>query len=232
MLKTAPKNIRWLILISLLLLTLMTAARILLFYIFRASGQTVRGALAAFWLGVRYDLREVGIAAVCLLLLGLLRPLNPFISKFGKIFWITVFSIFVFVLLCFYTVDYFHYDYLHQRLNASVLNFLEDAPTSFSMVKQTYPLLIIIPLIFLLTFLIMLLIFKIYKTIDSQNAYKVTTKSQWAWGIPVFIVFAVGVFGRLGQYPLRWSDSFALDDDYMSQLALNPVQNFFSYPWI
>ena len=34
--------------------------------------------------------------------------------------------------------------------------------------------------------------------------------------------------GRIGQFPLRWSDAFALGDDYKAGLAFNPIQSFFS----
>src|SRR6476620_11083599 len=40
--------------------------------------------------------------------------------------------------------------------------------------------------------------------------------------------FRVGIFGRINQYPLRWSDAFQLGDDYKAQLALNPFESFFN----
>jgi phosphoglycerol transferase MdoB-like AlkP superfamily enzyme len=47
-------------------------------------------------------------------------------------------------------------------------------------------------------------------------------------GVLFFILCAIGIFGRVGQYPLRWSDAFSLGNDNASQLALNPFQSFFS----
>ncbi|HEV2832153.1 MAG TPA: LTA synthase family protein, partial [Hanamia sp.] len=42
------------------------------------------------------------------------------------------------------------------------------------------------------------------------------------------LVLGIGIFGRINQYPLRWSDAFSLDDDFKANLALNPVQSFLS----
>src|SRR5690606_39215339 len=42
------------------------------------------------------------------------------------------------------------------------------------------------------------------------------------------LLLALGIFGRINQYPLRWSDAFALDDDFKANLSLNPVQSFLS----
>ncbi len=39
---------------------------------------------------------------------------------------------------------------------------------------------------------------------------------------------SVSTFGRVGQYPLRWSDAFSLGDDFKGNAALNPFQSFFS----
>ena len=38
----------------------------------------------------------------------------------------------------------------------------------------------------------------------------------------------LGIFGRIGQYPLRWSDAFSEGGDYQANLSLNPFQSFFS----
>ena len=226
--KSAPKNIRWLVVISLLLLAIMTIDRLVVFFAFRITGQTMLGSLNALVLGIRYDLREAGIVAITLLLFASLKPINPFVTRFGKILWLTLLSVFTVLLLFVYVADFIHYDYLHQRLNASALNFLHDAGISFNMVVQTYPVIKITLLLLALSFVAILLINKTYKKIAAQNTERVTAKNSWTWGIILFILYGLGIYGHLGQYPLRWSDAFALGDDQLSQLALNPVQSFVS----
>ena len=58
------------------------------------------------------------------------------------------------IALLFFAVDFAHYAYLEQRLNASVLNYLEDARISITMVWQSYPVIrIILGLIVVIVFL-------------------------------------------------------------------------------
>jgi len=228
MFRTAPRYIRWIISVSFLFLVLMTLARLALFFFFKTTGQSFTQSIPAFWLGARYDLREVGVMAVVMLLLGTIRPLNAFATNLGKRFWFTLLSIFTLLLVLFYMLDFEHYDYLNQRLNASALNFLQDAQVSFGMIMQTYPVFRLVFALIVLVVLIMFIVNRMHRSIANQPADKVTKGSSWVWGILVFLLFGGGVYGHLGQYPLRWSDAFSLGDDHLSQLALNPVQSFFS----
>ena len=43
-----------------------------------------------------------------------------------------------------------------------------------------------------------------------------------------FLIFGVFIFGKIGQFPLRWSDAYTLSDDFKANLALNPFQSFLS----
>ncbi len=155
------------------------------------------------------------------------RNCSPFLTRSSKIIFQVYFFIFTLFLGLLYAVDFQHYDYLHQRLNASVLNYAGDAKISMSMVWQTYPvfkllILVIISAIFLSW------IINVWFNLFDRTRF-------WGHGITkiilryVFIfLLALGIFGRLNQYPLRWSDAFAFDDDFKANLALNPVQSFLS----
>ena len=55
-----------------------------------------------------------------------------------------------------------------------------------------------------------------------------TRRSRNLFFILSFLLLGLGIFGRIGQYPLRWSDAFALGSDYKANLALNPLESFFS----
>ncbi|RYY21106.1 MAG: hypothetical protein EOO04_18820 [Chitinophagaceae bacterium] len=44
----------------------------------------------------------------------------------------------------------------------------------------------------------------------------------------MILVCGFMIFGRFNQYPLRWSDAFALGNDYKANLALNPFESFFN----
>ena len=92
------------------------------------------------------------------------------------------------------------------------------------MVWQTYPVLkIFIAIIFTVLF-VYWLINKWY----TRSKPQAPTPSQPVFSIILFLVLALGIFGRIGQYPLRWSDAFVFGDEFKSSVSLNPVQSFFS----
>jgi len=62
----------------------------------------------------------------------------------------------------------------------------------------------------------------------SKQTYTGTKRSRIIFFIGSFLVCGFFIFGRLAQYPLRWSDAFALGGDYKAGLALNPFESFFS----
>ena len=95
------------------------------------------------------------------------------------------------------------------------------------MVWQTYPVIwLVIALIggvFLMRWFINLTFLQI-----EERSVKSTRSSRISWGIVFFLVLALGIFGRVGQYPLRWSDAATLGSDFKAQVAYNPFQSFFS----
>ncbi len=152
---------------------------------------------------------------------------NPFRNRTSKKVFKWYFFIISICLILFFTIDFEHYDYLHQRLNASILNYAEDAKISMSMIRQTYPvftlLLIIIAGSSFLYFLI-----NVWFTFLKTGRYHGNGIAKIVMGYLFTILLGLGIFGRLNQYPLRWSDAFSYDDDFKANLALNPVQSFLS----
>src|SRR5687767_11718162 len=125
-----PKQIRWIFGIMVLLLLMMTVYRLAFFYTFRAPDRPLPGS--AFLLGFRYDIRFISIIGLITLFLSYLN--DPFRYNKLNTFWKFFLSILLLLLLVFLSTDFYHYDYLQQRLNATVLNFLQDAAISFSMI--------------------------------------------------------------------------------------------------
>jgi glucan phosphoethanolaminetransferase (alkaline phosphatase superfamily) len=64
-----------------------------------------------------------------------------------------------------------------------------------------------------------------YETVGSKVKIAITQ-------IAFFIILLYSAIGNIiyegGQYPLRWSDAYSLGSDYKANLALNPMQSFFS----
>lgn len=175
----------------------------------------------------------VSIIVICLLFILYLfwlfstKNCNPFANHTSKKICKWYFLIISICLTLLYTIDFEHYDYLHQRLNASVLNYAEDAKISMSMVWQTYPVLTLIFIIIGGSLLLYLLINAWFPFLKSSR-YRSHGITRIVLSVIFIFVLALGIFGRLNQYPLRWSDAFSYDDDFKANLALNPVQSFLS----
>ncbi|MBS1744199.1 MAG: sulfatase-like hydrolase/transferase [Bacteroidetes bacterium] len=220
-----PRIIRWVFSVLFLFFILMSLYRLLFFFHYQPANRPFSGS--AFLLGMRYDARMVSILGIVMLLLCLIPFLNPFKRKAAVGFWTIFLSLVFFISLIVYGADFYHYDYLHQRLNASVLNYLQDAGISAGMMWQTYPLLKIS-----VAFIVLLLLFagwtkrKLKAFQEKQPLEK--SKLNTVWYIVFVLILGGYCFGKLNQYPLRWSDAFIFTDEFKSATALNPYQSFFS----
>ncbi|KAA5537412.1 sulfatase-like hydrolase/transferase [Taibaiella lutea] len=223
-----PKNIKWLLGCGILFLLLMTVLRIVFLNIFPApSGSQPVPVAEILWLGLRFDARIIAIVSLILFLKGLVPFLNPFETRAGKRFALIVWSVFIIIIGIFYAVDFANYAYLNERLNASLLNYVADAETSASMMWQTYPVIKIIVAIVIALLAFLFIIKLLYRKIKKDNIV-LTRQSKGIYGIGYFLLLALLIFGRVGQYPLRWSDAFSMGNDYASNAALNPFQSFAS----
>ena len=228
LLQKIPKLLRWIFSVVLLFLITMTICRLVFFWTYNPPGKAFSGS--AFLLGLRFDARIACIIGLTILILCAFSLINPFKNTAAKKFWNILLPFAYVTLLLFYFIDYYHFDYLHQRLNASVLNYLQDAGISYKMMWQTYPLVkATLALIVLAIAARWLFAGLLNKYIQQNSFYK--RKGTIAFIISFFILAQciVGkVVVRPGQFPLRWSDAFTLSDDFKANLALNPFQSFIS----
>jgi phosphoglycerol transferase MdoB-like AlkP superfamily enzyme len=225
--QTIPRLVRWIFSVALFLFVLMFLMRLAAYWYFKPVDLSFNNALKSFWLGFRFDAREVGIISLLLLLIGSVPALHPFKTRIGKRITLWLLFISLLAIIIFYVFDFLHFRYLLQRLNASALAFLEDAKISGSMVWQTYPVIKIVAGMLVALFVLFWIIRKLYKLIEKKT-YKGSKTNRIIWGVVIFLICALGIFGRVGQYPLRWSDAFDLGSDFQATLALNPFQSFFS----
>ncbi len=219
-----PQLLRWIFSVALFLLIVMTIARLLVYFEFNPPDKAFSGS--AFIMGLRYDARVVSIVGIIIMLLCAIPLLNPFNNYKAKTFWNIFLPVLFLILVIILAIDFYHFDYLHQRLNATVLNYLEDAGISFNMMWQSYPLLKI-SIGFILLFFVGRFIFsRLLARYQHQNSFY-KRKGRLLYVI-AFLLFGACVFGKIGQFPLRWSDAYTLSDDFKANLALNPFQSFFS----
>ena len=151
--------------------------------------------------------------------------LNPFQNKRAAMIYQVYFGIFALVLALFYVIDFCYFDYLHHRLNASILNFVEDAKISAFMVVQSYPVLWLTLLVLIISSIFYISCRIIFRRIRDRDVPRRYTTSV---DVTIFCILALGIFGSTTPYPLRWGDAFTLGSDAKANVALNPMQSFFS----
>src|SRR6185312_10601229 len=222
-----PKLIRWIFWTGIIFLVLMSLLRFIFYLSFPHSGGAAGSAASAFLLGFRFDLRMVCILLEAMLIIGILKRTDPFHSSSGRKAEFILLGIASLFFSFFYIVDFAHYSYLSQRLSGSVLNYLQDAGISLNMVWQTYPVIRLLLALLIGSLVLFWLVKKSFSFVARREKPK-TGRKKWIWMLSCFLLLGLGIFGNLGQFPLRWSDAYSLGSDYRANLALNPFQSFFS----
>src|SRR5688500_5788920 len=132
-----PRYIQWISLTGLIFLFIMTLLRLTLTWLFPVPTENFSELVPSFFLGFRYDLRIVSIIALILFILGSIGFLHPLNKKVGRTVALSLWLIFILILVLFYLVDFTNYAYLSQRMNANLLNYVEDAGISMKMMWQS-----------------------------------------------------------------------------------------------
>lgn len=219
-----PRLIRWILSVSLVFLLFMTCYRIAFFLKYNPAGKPFSGS--AFLMGLRFDVKFTGMLAMAMLILSAFPFLNPMKRQWASAIWKPLLTLVFLAVMLFYVADFYYYDYLQQRLNAAILNYTADAAISSSMVWQSYPVIRVLFIVLIIAagawFLFGYLVHRF------QTAFTVSERKGIGWYVLFFLLTGIGIFGKLGQFPLRWSDAFTLSDTFKANLSLNPFQSFFS----
>lgn len=214
---------RWIVSTGLVLLAAMMVFRLIFLFRYSPSGASVPGN--ALLLGLRFDIKFVCILITGMLVLCAIPFLHPFKNCSARIIWTVFFAIFLPAMLFFYAADYYYYDYVKLRLNAGVLEYLQDTKVSSGMVWETYPIVRIMLGIAVLS-IIGAIVFN--KTLlRYQTTHVVNKRSGIGYYIIFLLLFGLGIFGRLHSPNLRWSDAFVFNNTFKATVALNPFQSFF-----
>lgn len=215
---------RWITSVLLIFVGVMGLLRLFFYWQYNPPGKSFSGG--AILMGLRFDIKFAAIMAVTILVLCILPFLNPFKKPRAAIFWNFLVPLVFFLMLFVYAIDFFHYSYVQQRLNAAILSYFNDAAITLNMGLESYPvfrvslLIIIAAVVFAFIFKKLLFHYQTQLVIDRRKGV--------GWYILFFLLFALGIFGKLGQFNLRWSDAFTLSDNFKANAALNPFQSFFS----
>jgi len=221
-----PKTIQWIIKLFIIYLSIFTGFRVITMFCFKPAATKVFELLPSFWLGLKYDLRWIAIVLLPISCISLFPKFSPFYSERCKRGWAIYLAIVTLLLLFFFGADFGHFAYVSTRLNASALNFAEDAKISFEMLWQSYPVVWIIAGLLGAVAMMGWMFARTHVSIEERNINVHKFSYNRRWHIAAIVLLGWFLFGFLTLAPLRWRDAFALNDNFKSYLALNPLQNF------
>ncbi len=223
-----PKTIQWLVKLFLIYLVIFTGFRIATVIFFKPAGLRIAALLPSFWLGLKYDLRWIAFILLPIALISLYTKLSPFYSEGMKRFWTIYLGIITLLVLFFYGADFGQFAYINARLNADALIFAEDPRESLKMVWQSYP---VIWIFIGLVGAVLMMVWMFRRTHvgveeRNNNIHKFSYKRRWH--LASFLLLGWFMYGFFTAYPLNFFRAFSLNDEFKSNLALNPLQNFFT----
>lgn len=226
-LKPVPLTIQWIVKLWFIYLLIFTVLRIATVILFIPARTEVLGLMPSFALGFRYDTRWISIILLPIAMLSINAKLSPFYSEKNKKAWSLYLAFTTLLVLFFYGADFGNFSYNHTRLNASALNFAEDPKISALMLWQSYPM----SWILLALILAVAMLTQLFKRTHVITARKNTASLiEWKrkWHLAIILVLSWCIYGIFSFQPLKWNDAFALNDNFKSYVALNPLQNFFT----
>lgn len=223
-----PKTIQWLVKLFIIYLCIFTAFRIATVVCFKPKEMSIFSLGPSFGLGLRYDLRWIAFLLMPIALLSLFPRLSPFYSESRKKIWTIYLGIITLIVLFFFGADFGQFAYINARLNADALIFAEDPKESLQMIWQSYPIVWIL-ICLIGAVLMMIAIFrKTHVDVEERNinVHKFAYRKRWHLG--AILLLAWFMYGFFTLKPLDFFRAFNLNDEFKSNLALNPLQNFFT----
>lgn len=219
------KTIQWIIKLFIIYLCMFTAFRIVLVILFKPKAISILELVPSFWLGLKFDLRWIAIALSPIIVLSIFKRFSPFHSSKTKKIWTIYLVIISFLIMFFFGADFTNFSYNHTRIGASAMNFLRDPYEMFKMAWQSYPIVWILLGLGIAVFFTSKLFRRSHGKVDANNYWhKFEYKRRW-YLVALLLMFWF-VYGFLNLKPLTRQDAYKLNDNFKSNLALNPFQNF------
>ncbi|HRD57611.1 MAG TPA: LTA synthase family protein [Ferruginibacter sp.] len=182
----------------------------------------------AFWMGLKYDLRWIAFILFPIAFLSIFKKLSPYYSERMKRIWTIYLGILTLLVLFFYGADFGQFSYVNARLNADALIFAQDPQESLQMIWQTYPVVWILIALVGAVLMMIWMFRRIHVGVEGRNMHihKFTFKRRWH--LLALLMLGWFMYGFLTYKPLNFYRAFNLNDAFKSNLALNPLQNFFT----
>lgn len=221
-----PKTIQWVVKLFFIMLLVFTLFRLSTYIAFHPDNVTIVDAMPSFTLGMAFDIRWICFILLPIVLLSYIPGFSPYSSERARKVWTSYLAAATFIVIFFFGADYGHFAYVSTRLNASALNFAEDAKISFEMLWESYPLFWILLALLIVGFIFYKLYNRTHQRVERVNSAAINYRRNWYLLITFFM--ALGIYGSFSFKPLKRDDAFLLKDNFKAYLALNPLQNFFT----
>lgn len=223
-----PKTIQWIVKLFFIYLVIFTAFRVATVVCFKPSKTGILELLPAFWLGLKYDLRWIAFILFPIAIISVFPRFSPFQGERPKKIWTIYLGIVTLLVLFFYGADFGQFAYVNARLNADALIFAEDPQESLQMVWQSYPIIWILIGLFGAVMMMIWMFRKTHVVVEDKNIniHKFTYRRRWH--LAAILILGWFMYGFLTAAPLDFFRAFNLNDEFKSNLALNPMQNFFT----
>lgn len=222
-----PKTILWVINLLLIFLLIFTVFRFATFLAFKPADLGFNDLIPSFLLGIRYDLRWIAIILLPIVVISLIPRLSPFYSARNKKWWTWYLAIITFIVFFFFAADFGNFSYNKTRLNASALNFFEDASISLAMLWQSYPIFWMVMGLLVAVLFFRWMYHRTHWTVIARtDGHGIPYRRKWFYVSVILLVILV--YGSASTSSLKWKKAFELNDNFKSYLSLNPLQNFFT----
>lgn len=223
-----PKTIQWLIKVFFIYLIIFTAFRIATVICFKPKSIPVFELLPSFGMGLKYDLRWISFILIPIAVLSVFPRLSPFYSERLKKIWTLYLAIITLLVLFFYGADFGQFAYINARLNADALIFAEDPKESLQMIWQSYPIIWILIGLFGAVLMMIWMFRRVHVGVEFKNINVHKFEFRRRWHLAALLVMGWFMYGFFTARPLNFFRAFSLNDEFKSNLALNPLQNFFT----
>ncbi len=223
-----PKTIQWLVTLFLIYLLIFTAFRIATVIFFKPKATEWSQLLPAFWLGLKYDLRWISFLLSPIAIISVIPKFSPFYNETSKKIWTVYLGIITLLLLFFYGADFGQFAYINARLNADALIFADDPKESLQMIWQSYPIIWILLGLFGAVLMMIWMFRKTHVVVVGKNLNVHKFDYRRRWHLAALLILGWFIYGFFTVKPLNFFRAFDLNDGFKSNLALNPMQNFFT----
>ena len=222
------KTIQWIVKLFFIYLFIFTAFRIATVVFFKPKTTGVFELLPSFWLGLKYDLRWIAFILFPIALFSIYPKFSPFHSQGLKKFWTGYLGVLTLLVLFFYGADFGQFAYINARLNADALIFAEDPQESLQMVWQSYPIVWILLGLFGAVLMMVWMFKRTHVGVEGKNMNVHKFSYRRRWHLTALLILGWFMYGFFTLKPLDFFRAFNLNDEFKSNLALNPLQNFFT----